>query len=45
MGLHHDVVCHLEVADQGGSVQDLNAELTLDSVVDLNADSDITETL
>jgi hypothetical protein len=43
MGLHNDVVCHLEVADESRSIEDFDAELALDGVVDLYAGADVTE--
>ena len=44
MGLHDHVVGHLEVADQSGSVQDLDAEFSLDGVVNFDAGPDVAET-
>lgn len=39
--LHHDVVGHLEVADERRSVVDVDAELLFDGVVHVDACPDV----
>jgi hypothetical protein len=41
MRLHDGVVCHFEISNKHGSVKNIDSKLLFNSVVDLDAGSDI----